>query len=280
MPNKKRSAKLRDKILLSGANFKDENVKSTLKELIKKSRIEEDDNEEDLAPVEIESEKNLDNDEKEVEVQAKKKKKAKNGENGNNNISKKNKKNKYFLLAHPEMKEKIKSDNHQFVINKEIVKKKFLVEKPQSNGKNKTHVQSAGDDEIASLWRIEPCTDDEEEKEDKKSKKKKRKLNPIEDLKFETKKEVLEDGTVVETYSAVEEKDESEEDESQKDVKKKKKKDKIENNENAKTKPQAEKSEAEIKLQSSRFRYLNELLYTKKSDESYGYFKKLVNSKI
>ena len=308
MPNKKRSAKLRDKKLIqSGANFKDEHVKSLLKELIKKSRVEDDDYEEDERNLEDvtqskdEEEGVVDLAEKvEIAAPVPKRKATTTGEK----ITKKNKKNKYFLIAHPDMKEKVKNDNHGFVVNKDIVKKKFLVEKSETNRKSNngvdeykelSKIDTSVDDATATLWKIEPCTDDDDdnEKEEKnglkkKKNKKKRKLGEIKevkDLKFETKREVLEDGTIVETYCAVNEEEkevvaskEDDEEHVEKSVKKKKGNQiKSENGEKNKfekdDKPAVELGEAEKKLQSSRFRYLNELLYTKKSEEAFTYFK-------
>jgi hypothetical protein len=275
MPNKKRSAKLRDKLLISGANFKDEHVKSTLKELLRKSRIENDDAVED----DVENQNQMDeggdvvNLEEKVEIAptvVAKKKPATNGDK----ITKKNKKNKYFLLAHPDMKEKVKKDDHRFVVNKDVVEKKFLVDNVQVSKKNGSKredlpkVDSTADDEVATLWKIEPCSDSDEETEKKKNKKKRKiiELKETKDLKFEIKKDVLADGTLVETYCAVDEEKEEVEKEVEEE-KKTKKKIKIQQE------PVIELGNDEKKLQASRFRYLNELLYTKKSEESFSYFK-------
>ena len=284
MPNKKRSAKLRDKLLLSGANFKDEHVKSTLKELLRKSKIEDDGVEVDEDVVQEEEDVVNLEDKVEIPVVVKKKTTTAKAANGDK-ITKKNKKNKYFLLAHPDMKEKVKKDNHRFVVNKDVVEKKFLVDNTQvgkksaKNGSSRrgdlpTKVDSFADDEIATLWKIEPCSDDddddEEEEKKKQKNKKKRKINEFKetkDLKFEIKKEVLADGTLVETYCAVDDKKEDEEEEEKKDEETPKKKKKIQQE------PVVELGNDEKKLQASRFRYLNELLYTKKSDESFSYFK-------
>lgn len=326
MPNKHRKSKLKDKLLLSGANLKQEHIKTTLKQLIEKSKIEEG------SDLEEEYDKNghnvdIINDKDKVEVVKhevlhknvlKKKENKKKSSTESDIITKKNKKNKYFLLAHPELKEKIKNiDNLNFVVNKEVVKKKFLVPKStkqeKSDRKNESNNSGSSKNKKNSLWIIEPCSsssDDEDElnKKNKKKRKnlsedeqhqtKKKKKNVIDkvdlsNFKFETSKQVMEDGTIVETFKAIEEKHDSDEEDntignekntSSKIDKKENKKLKNVNDEKSlvskEVKNKTKLNEMETKLQSSRFRYLNEFLYTKKSEESFEYFKRLDFLKI
>lgn len=277
MPNKKLRTKQRNKIIAQGtlglSKKKSAIVKDTLKKLIEKSQEglkPDDDNEsnDEIQNKPIETAPKIASNNKQQDV-----------------INKKSKKNKYFFLAHPDKKEKVKNIDElsgKFVLEKEKVEKipqKKITETYKTNEAKKSNDTN---EKTKSLWVIEPCTSSSEDEQDKKLKPKKRKSKPdidLNNIKFERVKETLEDGTVVETFKAIDE-DEPEE------VKKPKKEEEIsesEQNEDEKEDDDEDK-ESQIeqkepknplmeKLNASRFRYLNEMLYKNTSNENFIYFK-------
>ncbi len=205
------------------------------------------------------------------------------------NLNNKVKKNKYFFLAHPEYKSKVDvtTIGEKFVVDKEKVEKiKSLIKANEPNGKSsngsKTKKYDKKADGYSSIWQIERCDSSEDDDEsstksetEKKKKMKKKKaefdLMLNENLNIQKQSETLDDGTLVETIRMIadDEPDLSEPDD-MKPVKKKQKK----TNKPEKAQKTSNQSDAEVQLQSSRFRFLNELLYTKPSDDSFEYFQK------
>jgi ribosomal RNA-processing protein 8 len=284
MPNKKLRTKQRNKIIAQGtlglSQKKSELVKDTLKKLIEKSqeglKSDDDKNEEndEQQATPVESAVKISTNNKKQDV-----------------INKKSKKNKYFFIAHPDKKEKVKNLDElggKFVLEKEIVEKLPQKTLTETTKTKETQKYTDTNKNNKSLWIIEPCTSSEDEQDKKKDlKPKKRKAKPNIDLnnvKFERVKEILEDGTVVETYKAIEE-------EELEEVKKPKKdeiKTTISDNEQKDEDDEKESQDDEIedkskqteplnplmeKLNASRFRYLNEMLYKNTSNENFSYFK-------
>jgi hypothetical protein len=279
MPNKKRRSKLKDKMLSKnlGSTSKPEHIKMTLKKLMEKSKIEESDDEQNnesagILPTTEQPEQ--------LQQQPVSRKKTKD-QQATGNLDKKIKKNKYFFLAHPEFKNKvdITSIGENFVVEKEKVEKISGLKTNNSveNGKKKSEKIKPAQKKIgySTIWTIERCDSSEDEEDDNGTAKKKKKANvdneeAHKNLKFQKKYETLADGTVVETIDMVKSDESASETESRDDkpVEKKQKKLKSDKKQNVK------QSEAEVQLQSSRFRYLNELLYTKPSEDSFEYFKR------
>ena len=235
-----------------------------------------------------------------------KKQKVESSTNGQNIIPKKSKKNKYFFIAHPEALDKkeklIKNDeeNSKFVIDQEKIKLNELKKKKKekldkNNIKNGTDSKNnKNKNENTKIWSFEECKSSDEEKEDEKTKKKKKlktKGNALDitdiDKSFKLKKkiEVLPNGSKVEIlvpeYVQIDdlEESESEDDKDNEDEELNEEEDEeaseVEEDTNKKeTNKKKETNSAKDKLQASRFRYLNEMLYRQVSSDSFEYFKK------
>lgn len=310
MPNKHKNAKLRTKLLLSGKLNKKKEVQNTLKYLSEKDAIEKEDIDFDFEKQSNDFGKLDDGDDDSNRIKnpkkrknpinpeqdAKKKKLNKNLEKTKNSkpddlIPKKSKKNKYFFIAHPEALDKkdeiISIDKKQkFIIdNKKIEKSLEKKEKRQKMVQPKVIEKQSNDEK---LWNIQECSSNEEEekildiKEKKKKKKSKDFILDITDIdkNFKIKKSIkrLEDGSTVEVYAPEIQQhiEESEEEESDKEDLKMAQL--SENEENDQDKNASSDclfiSQAADKLKSSRFRYLNQLLYSQDSSKSFEFFKR------
>lgn len=223
-------------------------------------------------------------------------------------IPKKSKKNKYFFVAHPEeIKKKqdiLKAEEGtktKFVIDKEKIKlnkiKKLKAKKMESAAGDKNEIKNKKKSETVGkkglkkgknkIWVIENCSssDEEESKEkftDNESSEKALNIENI-DKSFKLKKtiEKLEDGSVIEVFKPeyIEEDDASndnseEEDENENESKQASEPSKDEKKDKGKKNGSTVKNIMTEKLLASRFRYLNEMLYTQPSSESFDYFKK------
>jgi hypothetical protein len=313
MPNKRKLAKLRTKLLVSGKLNENKNVKETFKQLEKKAQIDNEginyDYEKDLnkdferinegervnkknmklnmaKPFGFTSNKKRKAEDENTQVVKTKKQKIKNDSKAIvklDSLPKNSKKNKYFFMAHPEMlkdKETI-SKGTEFVIDEEkmklneLKKKKKIVKqdlkstdvKKEKKIKNKLKTKSN------NLWVIDECGSSDEDNivainvEGQSAKM--LDLSSVEkNFVIKESFEKLEDGTVIKVFKPeMVEGSDNEEDEPVIS----------EENEIEFTKnEQAEQSKNPLmeKLQSSRFRYLNELYYTHSSDKSFEYFQK------
>lgn len=227
-------------------------------------------------------------------------------------IPKKSKKNKYFFVAHPEeIKKKqdiLKAEEGtktKFVIDKEKIKlnkiKKLKAKKMESAAGNKNEIKNKKKSETVGkkglkkgknkIWVIENCSssDEDESKEkftDNESSEKALNIENI-DKSFKLKKtiEKLKDGSVIEVFKPeyIEEDDASndndpdnseEEGENEDESQQASEPSKDEKKDKGKKNGSTVKNMMTEKLLASRFRYLNEMLYTQPSSESFDYFKK------
>lgn len=313
MPNKRKLAKLRTKLLVSGKLNENKNVKETFKQLEKKAQIDNEginyDYEKDLnkdferinegervnkknmklnmaKPFGFTSNKKRKAEDENTQVVKTKKQKIKNDSKPIvklDSLPKNSKKNKYFFMAHPEMlkdKETIFKGT-EFVIDEEkmklneLKKKKKIVNqdlkstdvKKEKKIKNKLKTKSN------NLWVIDECGSSDEDNvaainEEGQSAKMLNLSSVEKNFVIKESFEKLEDGTVIKVFKPeMVEGSDNEEDEPVIS----------EENEKEFTKnEQAEQSKNPLmeKLQSSRFRYLNELYYTHSSDKSFEYFRK------
>jgi hypothetical protein len=313
MPNKRKLAKLRTKLLVSGKLNENKNVKETFKQLEKKAQIDNEginyDYEKDLnkdferinegervnkknmklnmaKPFGFTSNKKRKAEDENTQVVKTKKQKIKNDSKPIvklDSLPKNSKKNKYFFMAHPEMlkdKETI-SKGTEFVIDEEkmklneLKKKKKIVKqdlkstdvKKEKKIKNKLKTKSN------NLWVIDECGSSDEDNvaainEEGQSAKMLNLSSVEKNFVIKESFEKLEDGTVIKVFKPeMVEGSDNEEDEPVIS----------EENEKEFTKnEQAEQSKNPLmeKLQSSRFRYLNELYYTHSSNKSFEYFQK------
>lgn len=218
-------------------------------------------------------------------------------------VPKSSKKNKYFFMAHPDQLKKHAietiqeiSSSTNFVIDEEKIKlnkimkeKKDIMKKNGTLEKNDNVAKGAAKKKKPSIWASGWCdTDEEIEVLDDSYKKNvtsgSHEIIDFNDLdkihKPKLYRERQADGTVVEVYkhepSTVknDQNDDDEEDiadEADEEVTKEDKS--AVNKSKADGGPEAKKNQLMEKLQSSRFRYLNELLYTQESDKSFKYFK-------
>ena len=214
-------------------------------------------------------------------------------------LPKKSKKNKYFFMAHPE---KLKdnaliqetSANTNFVIDQEKMKLNELKKKAKKIvDKTDKSVSKTANKSLKPLdnnvWQIEEC--DSDEADENQIKHEPTTTSQCLDFKsfeknFKIKKviEKMDDGTLVEVYkpemddsdaenSELDEENEAEPDEDHAE-------EEVVEEPEAKPKKEPNPNNASVrnqmleKLQSSRFRYINELLYTQPSDKSFKYFQK------
>ena len=218
-------------------------------------------------------------------------------------LPKKSKKNKYFFMAHPE---KLKdnaliqetSANTNFVIDQEKMKlnelkkkAKKIVEKTQKSVSKKANKSLKPKDN--NVWQIEECDSDEADENQIKHEQPTAASQCLDfksfEKNFKIKKviEKMDDGTLVEVYKPEMEDSDSENSEIEEENEAEPEEDEEvhadeEVVEEAETKPKKEpnpnnasvRNQMLEKLQSSRFRYINELLYTQPSDKSFKYFQK------
>jgi hypothetical protein len=331
MPNKRKIAKLRTRLLSSGKLNSDKNVMETLKIIQAKAELDREDINFDFENVKNpDFEKLADNDddtkklrenqtkpkfnnrkrknepvESETQtdlVNKKSKQETSNGASKSLVVPKKSKKNKYFFIAHPEVLDKKESlikktqeddttFNQKFVIDKEKIKlnemKKLKKKKKESDQSEleKTNEKSKQDVKKKTnkkdLWTIEECSsssDDDEDKQEKRSEVNRQDGEMLDildiDKSFKLKKKIerMPDGSMIETfvpeYVKYKEKKKSESKQEDQEI-----------DSNEKKEPNAKSKSSDLlkeKLQSSRFRYLNEMLYSQASSESFNYFKRVL----
>lgn len=310
MPNKHKKKKIFNKLLISGKLDKKEHVQKSREILEAKQALDQEDIDFDYEPSKNGDFEKLDPSEDvpikktkgkkrklpEIKVapEAAKKPKTTPAANGGA-LPKKSKNNKYFFLAHPEAlkkKEEILTDgdkSNKFVIDKEKMKlnKKKLKKKAASNengvetngSKNTTKKEKKSElkSKNAKLWAIEECSSSDENENEQTNKPVVFKAPLIDivdiDKSFKIKKTMkkMEDGSMVEIVCPEmlqnEDEEEEEEEENGDNIPIEKEDDDEEVEENQSSNPLADK------LKSSRFRFINEMLYTQPSQKSFEYFK-------
>lgn len=220
-------------------------------------------------------------------------------------VPKKSKKNKYFFMAHPEALEKKETilatqEKSKFIIDEEKIKanqSKKLKNSKLKNGSSDDSMKTGKKvkkDSKEKLWVVEECSEEEPEaKVPEKNKKNKSKAIILDitdiDKSFKIKKKLkkLEDGSTVEIlvpeivsnedFEELDDEDEEEEQEEQLIELEECESEEEQQNEEADSKKTQQSSftnNAMEKLKSSRFRYLNQLLYTQDSSKSFEFFKK------
>ncbi len=353
MPNKKKFKKLQLNALRKGKLNDQQHVKETLKHIVAKSAIDNEDINFDFDEKRAGFERLVDNDacdkkirksmlaeakkrksmaeiEKEKAKEAKKQKlnekKAAVAESGSavkglEIVPKNSKKNKYFFLAHPDkLKKHAKSieeissstkfviDEAKLKLNETLKEKKEIMKKNGTLEMNDGLKKNDGGRKRKGVWESGWCDSDDSQVPDnsgvfnadaktheildfselgskvrvKKIKERQADGSFVEVFSHEkTKKkksqsegdedEVKEEEGPEEVEEEAGEEEEVEEDEEQENSKS----EKLESNKknNPETDPVAKRNQMMDQLKSSRFRYLNELLYTQESDKSFKYFK-------
>lgn len=308
MPNKHKKQKLINKLLISGKLDKKENVKKSREYLAKKIAIDQEGIDfdcdldkngefEKLDPSEDKSDNK-----KAAEMPKKRKlppsqtmqiqapeKVNSTSQAQNMSVPKKSKNNKYFFLAHPEAlgkKDTILNDQSKkkFVIDEEKIKlnkkkKKLPNKNAASANEEKASKGETKKIESANLWSIEECSEsesDEATRNEKSITTKNYCINIDVDKSFKIKKMLkkLEDGSVVEEFvpEFVQEVSEEEDEETGEKMQENEENGDVEN-EDGKDDRIGENPLMD-KLKSSRFRYLNEMLYSQPSQKSLEYFQK------
>lgn len=330
MPNKRRFNKLKTKLLAQGKlnSSNNERVRNAVKYLADKAEIDQEDIDFDY---DVEKngdfEKLEDGDDKSkkggnakkrkatkpaADQKAKKQKKEEiefkkslsvSKPNEPSVIPKKSKKNKYFLVAHPEV---LTSKKGEELLANESIKKKFVIdeEKIKLNSVKKKKVKKTKGDETSNgkatnndkkkgskLWVLEQCGDSEDDSSPAESPFYHDQILDISDIdknfKLKKVKERLPDGSyvevlkpeyvqgsieVVEKDQDVEESEELAEENTEETQEEDQDPETSENT--TETKSDSTRDSLKEKLTASRFRYLNELLYTQPSGKSFEYFKK------
>lgn len=335
MPNKHRKKKILNKLLISGKLDKNENIQKARKILEEKIALDQEDIDFDYDPSKNGDFEKLDpSEDKPIKKSKPKKRKAlptsqQNNGTGqeakkikssqpqvsSNPISKKDKKNKYFFMAHPEAlqsKEKILADlddseKSKFVIDEEklkLIKKKLKkkkptdLETPETKLDKKSKSDKNGKSKKPKMWSIEVCSgseDDEIEVTKKPIKATKIKMPVINiddiDKSFKIKKttKTLEDGSRVQVVCPEFEQDDNDDDDdepedanghdengngSESEQEEVVETPNREANSNGSVESNGKSNPLVEKLKASRFRFLNEMLYTQPSEKSFEYFKK------
>jgi len=316
MPNKHKLAKLRNKLLSSGKLKTNKDVKETMKQLQKKAQIDNEGIDYEFEKAGSKNFEKLEDSEKnnrkfqklnkakpfgfdsknnkkrklvsnqEASVSKKQKPNDSSTELAKptalENLPKKCKKNKYFLMAHPELAKtneknsnvgNIIVDREKMNLNKfKIIKKKISKKTIPSNKKFKK--KKLMNLKSNNLWLIDECSssDEVEHKVDDDIEPRELDLSNIEkNFMIKETMERLDDGTVIKVFKPVliEDSDANEESEEESNVKSVKKEyTQVEEIQKSEHNPLIDK------LKSSRFRYLNELFYTHPSEKSFEYFQK------
>lgn len=316
MPNKHKLAKLRNKLLSSGKLKTNKDVKETMKQLQKKAQIDNEGIDYEFEKAGSKNFEKLEDSEKnnrkfqklnkakpfgfdsknnkkrklvsnqEASVSKKQKPNDSSTELAKptalENLPKKCKKNKYFLMAHPELAKtneknsnvgNIIVDREKMNLNKlKIIKKKISKKTIPSNKKFKK--KKLMNLKSNNLWLIDECSssDEVEHKVDDDIEPRELDLSNIEkNFMIKETMERLDDGTVIKVFKPVliedsDANEESEEESNEKSVKKEYTQ--VEEIQKSEHNPLIDK------LKSSRFRYLNELFYTHPSEKSFEYFQK------
>lgn len=314
MPNKRKLAKIRLKLLASGKLNTNKNVKDTLKQLESKAQI---DNEDINFNYEKDGSKNFEkiedgerNNRKTQRMNMAKpfgyvrKRKESSSEMGNKikkqkvdnepkvvkteldtYLPRKSKKNKYFLLAHPEIiKDKEESKNSSDVIDINKLKKMKAKSEKQTSSENKNKKGESKSTKKSlktksnNIWLIDECNSSDDEQivfnsTDQTSRT--FDLSNIEkSFKIKETFEKMDDGTIIKVFKPEFVENESAESEDETEEKKTKTKKQVAKEDETQKVTSVSKNPLMEKLQSSRFRYLNEIFYTQTSDKSFEYFQK------
>lgn len=213
-----------------------------------------------------------------------------------NGLPKKSKHNKYFFLAHPDAlnkKEEILAgvDEKKFVIDEEKLKinkkkKKKPVISSQLESKSRPKPENKPGKKPASLWAIEECSSSDEAETNAANNEAAGPIIDLDDVdkSFKIKKVIkkLEDGSRIEVICPeLVGRDEDEDDDdgngddtNENDIATQDQCDKEDEKKEDVVAAAAASDPFADKLKSSRFRFINEMLYTQPSQKSFEYFQK------